>query len=147
MILVKNFYDKKTLIKINKDGCFLVSSENLNCPTQGIGGFLDSKDLVCIFVYKKKLYFQYNESIYSLYNEKINILNEQISQGTRRFQFILSDAVICDITYSEYVSSSYSAQSADKLDFLLYISQLLKDERSINEFIDNTELINNYYQG
>ena len=146
MILVKNFYDKKTFIKITGDGCYLVPSENLNCPTQGTGGFLENKDLVCVFVYKHQLCFQFNESIYPLNNKEISVINIQTDPGTRKFEFIIDDTTVCDITYSEYISSLYSGQNNDKLDLLLYISQLFKDEKSVDEFINNTELINNYYQ-
>lgn len=146
MILVKNFYDKNTFIKITGEGCFLIPSENLNCPTQGTGGFLENSELVCIFVYKKQIYFQYNESIYPLKNKTVSVINEPSDSGTRRFKFIIDETVVCDITYSEYIPASYSGQSSEKIDFLFYISQLLKDDKSADDFINSTELINNYYQ-
>ncbi len=146
MILVKNFYDKKTFIKITEEGCFLVPSDNLNCPTQGTGGFLENKDLVCVFVYKKQIYFQYNESIYPLKNKRVSVVNEPTGPGTRKFEFIIDDTSVCDIAYSEYIPSSYFLQSSEKIDFLYYISQLLKDDKSAEDFINSTELINNYYQ-
>jgi len=145
MILVKNFYDKNTFITISDDGCSVIPSGKLNCSTRGTGAFLESGDLVTVFVHSGRIYFQYNESIYPLDEYVFKVSNIAGEPGTRTFTFTINDETVCCIVYSEYISSSYYPHNIRTDDFLMYITEILEDRYSIQKYINEIETLNTYY--
>lgn len=145
MILVKNFYDKDTFITISDDGCSIIPSGKLNCSTRGVGAFLESGDLITLFVHKRRIYFQFNESIYPLDEYYFKVSNIAGEPGTRTFTFTLNEETICCISYSEFISSSYYPHNIKTDDFLMYITEILEDGYSIEKYINEIETLNTYY--
>jgi len=112
----------------------------------GEGGFTKDKQLVGIYVEANKLFFQYNDKKYETSPEQIVFSNTILDKKNRHFQVKISNQVICDIIYEPFVDPLWMVLDGDEdeFDFLLYLSNMLKNKNDILNFIKAIPEINKY---
>lgn len=133
MILLENWSEINTYIKITDEAYAIMNDDSQNQQVNGIGGFSESGDLVGIYVSGDKLYFQYNSTSYETTPKDLVCSCESIGNGKHRFVVEINGRGVCDIIYEPYVSPFMLTfgDDDDEFDFLLQFSRLLRNEDSI----------------
>ena len=144
MIILRNYSTIDTCIQIDNSGYTVVKKK---CDIrQGVGGFSDDGELLGLYVYNDKLYFQYNDKSYETKANEISCTNEILKDAKRNFRVKINKVVICNIVYKPYISPFVLTfgDDEDEFDFLLYLSNLMADEDSILNFIKGMNNLNQY---
>ncbi|HBF36796.1 MAG TPA: hypothetical protein DDW50_05700 [Firmicutes bacterium] len=144
MIVLDNYSQRETYIIIDSTGYSIVEKQKGKLAEQGEGGFSEDGQLLGIYVEADKLFFIHNDKKYKTNPDNIICSNTNTDSGKRHFQVEISNQVVCDITYKPYISPLLLAFDEDEaeFDFLLYLSNLLRDKDSILKFIKAIPEIN-----
>lgn len=147
LILLDNYSKKNTYIRIDSDGYSIIDSSGINSVEDGEGGVTEDGELLGIYVYNDKLYFQYNNIRYETNPEEIICTNIRLEDSKRNFKVKIRDSVVCDILYKPYVSPFVLTfgDEEDEFDFLLYLSNLIVDKNSILSFIKGMNNLKQHY--
>lgn len=149
MILLDNYSKKNTYIKITPEGNYsIINSENVDDIEDGEGGFSEDGELLGLYIHNEKLYFQYKNKSYETKPNEIICTNKILNNCKRNFKVEIKENIICDIVYKPYISSFALVfeEEEDEFDFLLYLSNLMKDENSILNFIKGINNLKQYYE-
>lgn len=147
MILLENYSRKNTYIQITAQGYSVIDENSSDEIESGQGGFSEAGEFLGIYVDDDKLYFQYNDKKYEIKADEIICTCEMLSDGKRNFIVKIKAVVVCDIIYKPYISPFVLTfgDDEDEFDFLLYLSNLIGDEKSILNFIKGIRNIKQYY--
>ena len=147
MILLDNYSKKNTYINITAEGYSIINADNINHIENGEGGFSEEGELLGLYIYNEKLYFQYNNKSYETKPNEIICTNKILNHCKRNFIVKINDRIVCNIIYKPYISPLALAFDEDEyeFDFLLYLSNLMKDENSILNFIKGMNNLKQYY--
>jgi len=146
MIVLDNYSKVDTYIIIDSKGYSVADKRANRMEEHGEGGFTKDKQLVGIYVEANKLFFQYNDKKYETSPEQIVFSNTILDKKNRHFQVKISNQVICDIIYEPFVDPLWMVLDGDEdeFDFLLYLSNMLKNKNDILNFIKAIPEINKY---
>jgi hypothetical protein len=146
MIVLDNYSEADTYIIINTKGYSIANKRDKRLEEHGEGGFTEDKQLVGIYVEANKLFFQYNDKKYETSPDQIVFSNTKIDKENRHFQVKISNQIVCDIIYKPYLSPHWLLLDGDEdeFDFLLYLSNMLKNRDAILNFIKAIPEINKY---
>ena len=145
MIILRNYSTIDTCIQIDNSGYTVVKKKY--DIREGVGGFTENGELLGLYIYDDKLYFQYNNKKYEAKPNEINCTNKMLNDGKYNFQVKINDVLVCNIIYKPYISTFVLTfgDDADEFDFLLYLSNLMADENSILSFINGMKNLKQYY--
>ena len=137
MILLSNYSQYNTFIRINEDNYNIVTSKETGETEDGIGGFSENNDFLGLYINKGKLYFQYNLNKYEITPSEIVCTIKNGSSGNAIFEIKIQNKGICKIIYKPYINPLGLAfgDASDEFDFLRCLGNILKDENSVNKFI------------
>jgi hypothetical protein len=144
MITLRNYSsDHGSYIIIKNNTYSIEEDEDWNKLRQGIGGFQDGQ-MIGIYAQNDKLYFVQNEQVYETTPDDLKCTNKYISKLERCFNVTIGDRKICEIIYEPFIDPGMLIYDADpeEFDVLLYLSGLLKDKESIQNFIDGMDNLN-----
>lgn len=142
--MIMNNYSKiGTYILLDDSGYSIVEKSKVQLVRQGIGGFSEDGRIVGIYVKDNKLFFFYNGKSFETSINDLTCTNIYVSKSKRCFSVILEGQNICNIVYKPFIDPGMIYYDADPEDFdvLLYLSELLKNEDSINRFMQGMEVI------
>ncbi len=147
MIALDNYSKKNTYIIINSDGYSVTDSKNMELVENGEGGFSEDDEFLGIFVENNKFFFLYNEKKYETNPDEMSCTNERLNNGMRNFKVKIKDKTVCDILYKPYISplALPFGDDEDEYDYLLYLSKLLHDKNSIQNFITGMNNLKKFY--
>lgn len=147
MIILDNYSKKNTYINIKSKGYSIIDANIINGIENGEGGFSEDGELLGLYVYDDKLYFQYNDKSYQTKPDEVICINKILNNGKRNFRVEIKNNIVCDITYKPYISPFVLTfgDDEDEFDFLLYLSNLMIDENSIINFIRGMKNLKEFY--
>jgi hypothetical protein len=78
--------------------------------------------------------------------DEITFSNEYIDSQRRRFQVIIKNKTVCDITYKPYVDPNWPASGGDEdeFDFLLHLSNWMNEKEAKQRFIEAMTELNRH---
>jgi len=137
MIILRNYSEMGTFIRIENGAYSIGNVENINELRQGVGGFSEDGQLIGIYAQEDKLYFFQNDQTYETTPAELQCINKYISKLIRCFSVTIGNKKICEIVYEPFIDPGMIYYDADpeEFDVLLYLSRLLKDEESMQNFI------------
>lgn len=137
MIILRNYLELGTYIVIKSKSHTIEKEENINEPRHGVGGILEDGLLIGCYLNNDNLYFQINSETYEIKSPNFKCTNEYISKLERCFSVTIGDEKICEIVYEPYIDPGMLYYDADpeEFDVLLYMSGVLKDKESMQNFI------------
>jgi len=137
MILLDNYSEMGTYIRLEKKGYSVVRKDLVVGEKKGIGGFSEDEELLGLYFFDNRLFFQYKDKAYEVNANELSCSNSVSNDGNRCFNVRIGKCIVCDITYKPFISPFSLAfeEEDDEFDFLLYISRIMKNEETINTFI------------
>jgi len=137
MITLRNYPKLGSYIIIENSTYSIKEVEDRNKPIQGVGGFSEDGQLIGIYAQNDKLYFFENGQTYETTPAELQCINKYISKLIRCFSVTIGNKKICEIVYEPFIDPGMIYYDADpeEFDVLLYLSRLLKDEESMQNFI------------
>ena len=137
MIILNNYSKIETYIVLDADSYSVVEKNKVQLIRQGVGGFSEDGELLGIYVDNSKFFFLYNNKKFEAKPDEIFCTINRFSNGSNNFKVIIKDKTICDISYKPYISplALPFGDDEDEFDFLLYLSKLLHNKNSIQNFI------------
>lgn len=146
MIVLNNYTTNGTYIVLNDHGYYVIDKNKINNKRKGVGGFTEENELVGIYVENDKLFFIYKDMKFEASPDEILCTNKILDNGMRNFSVTIKGKIVCNIVYKPYISplALPFGDDEDEFDFLLYLSKLLFDKNSINNFIEGMKNLQNY---
>lgn len=143
MVIMNNYSKTGTYILLEASGYSIVEKSKVQLVRQGIGGFSEDGQIVGIFVKDNKLFFFYNGKSFETSIKDLICTNTYVSKSKRCFSLTIEGQNICNIVYEPFIDPGMIYYDADpeEFDVLLYLSELLKNEDSINRFMQGMEVI------
>lgn len=147
MIILENYPKISTRIIIENGTYSVQKAEEISKPIQGVGGFSEDGQLIGVFVENGKLFFLYNKECYQTIPSDLKCSNIYIAKSQRCFSIIIRDKKVCEIVYSPYIDPGMVFYDADpeEFDVLLYLSGLLEDIETMQNFIKGMNNIKEKY--
>lgn len=137
MIILDNYSKIKTYIVLDNNMFSIIDYNNINSVMQGVGGFSESKELFGVYLENDKLFLICANKIYNIDPKLILCTNDKLENNKRRFKVMKKDEILYEQTYTPYVHpfSNVVESDEDEFDFLLYLSKIIKNEQTMNNFI------------
>ena len=135
MIYLKNYSEYNTFIRLDEDAYVVVDDAD---KIDGIGGFTETNEMLGFYIENDKFFFCYECNKYEVVLNEFSCVNEKNDDGKRKFKIIISDRIVCEITYEPYVNpiGLVFGEEDDEFDFLLFLSKYLQDEVSVTRFFE-----------
>lgn len=149
MIILENYPKINTRIIIENDTYSIQKADNVNKPIQGVGGFSEDGQFVGVFVDNNKLCFLFKKKVYQTTPSDLKCTNTYTTKSQRCFSVIIGNEKVCEIVYKPYIDPGmlYYNVDPEEFDVLLYLSRLLKDEETMQNFIKGMNNIREKYKG
>lgn len=144
MIILNNHSKSGTYVIIENSKYRIMKKENSKLVRHGVGGFTEDKEIVGIYLHDDKLYFMYNNTHIEVNQGNLICTNTKLKEEKRHFQVTFNSRTICNIIYKPYINSFILThdEDEDEYDVLLYLSNLMKNEDSIERFVKGMKSIN-----
>lgn len=138
MVVLRSYFDAHKNIIINKNDYEIVETNKQEDSINGVGGLSDDDRLYGLYVEHGKLFFVNDRDTYELPIKNLYCSNKYISKTDRLFVIKSNSENICEIQYHPLVDSGamYYDVDEEEFDVLLYLSSLLKDDETINKFVE-----------
>ena len=143
MVIMNNYSETETYISLEPSGYSIVEEDKVKLVRQGVGGFSEDGQIVGIYVKDSKLFFFYNGKSFETSVNGLICTNTYVSKFERCFSVTIEGQNICSIVYEPFIDPGMIYYDTDpkEFDVLLYLSELLKNEDSINKFMQGMKII------
>ena len=135
MIYLKNYSQYNTFIRLDEKSYSVVDEAE---KIDGIGGFTETKEMLGCYIENDDFFFCHECNKYEVILKEVSSVNERLDDGKRNFRVIISNRVVCEITYKPYINPLGLAfgDDDDEFDFLLFLSRVLQDGVSATKFYE-----------